>query len=134
MNMLRSVRLGWCGSCESLLTVGDVQRWGEGRDEFGSPVRVVKVKCAACGVKGFLTFTLDELKELERSASLLEREQSGQLIGRLVHGFRMDLDVVDSVEDFLLEWRSDERFRLASVPREDGKRVFLPDVVWSYDK
>lgn len=122
---LREVKLGKCPECGGAVFFENI---------VGTAVlprgRAFRAACPddECGAVVRFDYSTDALKRIRR---LLREDVEGvvsqpverarleaELIGRLVQGFRIDLDRVDSLADVLPDWEYENTYAIDRVPRE----------------
>lgn len=107
-----------CGECGTAITAS--QRNIVKRLQVTSGLLLV-YRCHACGAFGKYLMASSQMREMamakaQEQADEVQRRQ----IGRVVKGFAVDLEAVDTVEDIELLWDYQERIEPESIRREGG--------------
>ncbi len=80
---------------------------------------IIMFSCPWCEVHGKLYLDAVEAKRRTKEIRKAEHDRvAAERIGREVKGMAVDLEVVSTVDDFLLYWNDQERFEPWSVPKE----------------
>lgn len=127
---LRDVEIGVCPICDAAVCFSNAMGYHSLADG-----KLFAIKCSACGGRSKLKVTNEQLDAIRRSLQDGETVEepavsrlSDEMIGRIVHGFRIDLDVVESVADLLDDWAYMDKYKWTKVPRETDKYAPLPQV------
>lgn len=106
-----------CHGCKGLVT-GDHITKGIGRK--GEYARLIWLH--DCGTEHSTAMTWTSYQRFVRryhdSLTKSKKSYDTELIGRMVQGFRIDLDVVETPADIEVLWRDQERHRPWTVPQE----------------
>jgi len=108
--------LGYCGACTNPVTPGHVQKL-YGSAEEGYARLVWTHDCEAFGAHRLTWKAYQRLRN--RWNDYIDKSQKSydtETIGKLVQGFRIDLDAVGTVADIQLLWEDQARHRPATIP------------------
>lgn len=109
-----AVRVATCRKCEADINLDHVIGMRDSEDSR----RLVWV-CEGCGKRDTFTYTFQEYKELLKAHYVEEKGYDSDLVGRMVQGFRIELDRLDEDWDVIVGWwKFTEEVNPWDVPRE----------------